>query len=298
MFKYLIMKVLRETMGKICKQWKTFLIVFGAGVIVVTAIFSFADVLALIRVGDSTGTMSTGNLNKGLVGYWQMDESHFNSSTDRVDDISGYGNHGTNYGATFTEDRMGNSGGAMSFGASSRIEIPFGESYDVGSNNLTLSMWVKPDTTTGSQMFAAFGTNTDSRRAYFAKYNDKWDMGIRGSGWGSGVTPVTTEWTHITIVFDSLINKATMYVNGEFSLDKNYTDYSLLANLKIAVYGNNGYQFYGEIDDVRIYNRAISEDEIKSLYRSYKPKVSTSNLNKGLILDMPLTLKYTKDETL
>jgi hypothetical protein len=48
---------------------------------------------------------------------------------------------------------------------------------------------------------------------------------------------------------------------------------------------------------VRTYNRILSESEIQSLYDSYEPKIRAGSLNKGLVLDMPLTLKYTKNET-
>jgi len=50
-----------------------------------------------------------------LVGHWPLDSAHYNPSTDRVSDISGYANHGTNYGATLTTDRYGQINGAMEF---------------------------------------------------------------------------------------------------------------------------------------------------------------------------------------
>ncbi len=54
--------------------------------------------------------------------------------------------------------------------------------------------------------------------------------------------------------------------------------------------------FDGAIDDFSIYNRILSESEIKSLYNSYSPKTTTGTLQQGLVLDMPLKLKYTKSE--
>jgi hypothetical protein len=54
------------------------------------------------------------------------------------------------------------------------------------------------------------------------------------------------------------------------------------------------YYFNGSIADVRIYNKALSATEIKTLYDSYKPKVASDTLKKGLVLDMPLTSSWTQ----
>ena len=66
------------------------------------------------------------SINRGLVGHWTMDEEDYNFATSRVADKSGYENHGTNYGATFTTDRHGKEGGAMKFdGVSNRVSINY-----------------------------------------------------------------------------------------------------------------------------------------------------------------------------
>jgi hypothetical protein len=263
---------------------------------IIGAILALTGIAFFISNSFSQETYVISSLSKGLVGHWSMDDMDYDSSNSRISDKSSFENHGTNYGATFTEDRFGKESGSMSFSSGNRINTLFGNNYDVGLNSLSFSMWLKPNTTSGSEMFAAFGTNTDNRRAYFAKYNGKWDMGIRASGWGTAQHNVTTDWTHITVVFNGNNNIVTMYVNSEFSIQKSYTDYNLLDNLTIGAYGNGGYQFFGLIDDVRIYNRALSETEIKSLYDTYNPKTTTGSLQKGLVLDMPLKSKYTKSE--
>ena len=61
---------------------------------------------------------------------------------------------------------------------------------------------------------------------------------------------------------------------------------------------NGGQYFNGLISDVRIYNRALSADEISTLYNSYKPKALAGSLQQGLVLDMPLTSAYTKSNTI
>jgi hypothetical protein len=52
-----------------------------------------------------------------------------------------------------------------------------------------------------------------------------------------------------------------------------------------------------DIEDIQIFNRALSPEEIQSLYNSYNPKVNAGSLQKGLVLDLPLTSTYMKSST-
>jgi hypothetical protein len=123
--------------------------------------------------------------------------------------------------------------------------------------------------------------------------------------WGSNSTErytlyygksITNSWHMLTFNMNQN-REVTLFVDGE---QKNS---ATVANsyFKISSIGSgNVYDrpFKGFMDDVRIYDRTLLESEIQSLYDSYEPKISAGSLNKGLVLDMPLTLKYTKDETL
>jgi hypothetical protein len=93
-----------------------------------------------------------------------------------------------------------------------------------------------------------------------------------------------------------------IFVNGvEYPLIQSTGNYASWVtnqlNIGYRPYTSIVGSFNGAIDDVRIYNRALSESEIKSLYNSYNPKTTTGTLQQGLVLDMPLKLDYTKNET-
>lgn len=55
--------------------------------------------------------------------------------------------------------------------------------------------------------------------------------------------------------------------------------------------------FDGQIDDVRVYNRALSQQEIVQLYETNKPQVQISSLHRGLVLDMPLNSSSYNENT-
>ncbi|MCD4760525.1 hypothetical protein K8R42_01370, partial [bacterium] len=241
------------------------------------------DSINLSLEADATNNrinLTLDHVDEGLVLYLPFEEG----SGSSTDDWSSYGNDGAITGASWTSGKSEN-GGALDFGgADNRVDVAYGSDYNVGTNDLTLSMWVKPDAVSGSQMFAAFGTNTDNRRAYFSKYNNKWDMGIASNGWGSGgIYSVTTDWTYISVVFDSSENTATMYVNGKYNMDRSYADYSLLDDLTIGIYGDYNYDFLGLIDEVKIYEKALTQQEIVDDMQSglLKHNISRSDTASG-----------------
>ncbi|MDA3802876.1 MAG: LamG domain-containing protein [Patescibacteria group bacterium] len=234
---------------------------------------------------------------KGLVVHYTMDEKDYNSSTNRVGDNSSYENHGTNNGAIFTEDRFGKEGGAVSFdGINNNIDI--GEDAVFSNDSWSLGLWFNTNSAETLQDLVSTTLNTNLR--WFNLNQSKvalWDSS--NASWYFGNTTISSgSWYHVFLLYDGSGNYK-IYLNG--SLDSAWpnlgTSDDLGAVRYIGMFTGGSRYFNGSIDDVRIYNRALSESEIQSLYDSYDSKTTTGSLQKGLVFDMPLKLKYTKDET-
>lgn len=251
-----------------------------------------------ILFSSSKPKASVGSTQKGLVAYWPMDGESYNPSISRVGDKTPYENHGTNYGATLTTDRMGQSNGAMSFFTSaSRIYIS--APIPVISHNLSMSAWIYPTQYPSEMATIILGggpsyylslNNNGSLQTYWYGRNP---AGYHSSG--AGTIPLNT-WSYVAAVWsDSSVN---LYVNGVL---KNTVAVASapgsLANIVYFGAESMARQFNGSISDIRIYNRTLSVDEINSLYGAYKPKVISGALQKGLVLDMPLTSSGTKSNT-
>jgi len=284
---------------------KVFLSLIIATIIIIASAFIFSDTILA-----SLGFFSTDSLNKGLVGHWPLDGAHYNDdpTSYRVDDISGYGNHGTNSGATLTNGVKGESNGAMDFnGDTNYIDVDMALNDSEGS----ISMWIRPthdaDSRPDEEVVysdgATGGANSHSMRArnccgnpydiiYYVYPSDcdsyTCALGVEWENpdWTAG------QWHHIVTVWKSSPNES--YI-------KFYSDNILRGQDVVAGYeqinhpntfrigtatGSAGHD--GSISDVRIYNRALSENEIKRLYESYKPKLTTGSLNQKKVLDMPL----------
>jgi hypothetical protein len=213
----------------------------------------------------------------GLIAYYP-----FNGNAD---DESGNGNNGTVNGATLTTDRFGNANSAYSFdGTSSYINIPTLNNFQYSP--VTYSLWIKADTLI-TDMFMGPGwggfTGIIGRDASgntsqgilvlykqlsppaFVGIDNKFQYytGATGIVYNSYTLPLHT-WFHVVYTSDET-NKSKLYVNDQLILDTTFTA-TQNANINFNIGSGGGRGFWkGSIDDIRIYNRAISVEEIHAL---------------------------------
>ncbi len=216
-------------------------------------------------------------LDDGLVAHYPYNGN--------ANDVSGYGNNGIVHGATLTTDRFGNADSAYLFnGNSNYIEVPNSNSLNITSSPLTISYWINWQN--DAAYCALFGISKggyDLHEGYELQ-----TRGICGTETENGFSEMTVgnttsynvsvanansyrnKWVHIVGVLKN--DKATMYINGvavgEASVPvppKDSSDSSLYIGTRAP---GNPYVGWlnGKIDEVRIYNRALSDSEIESLY--------------------------------
>ena len=216
------------------------------------------------------------DLNDGLVAYYP-----FNGNAN---DESGNGNHGTASGeAILTSDRFGNADSAYFFpGKGSYIELPliFSEARDP----LTISSWVNYSSlTTISCIYGEFNDLTGGRNHFFVHpsslyVGDKDRFGFDHYPPSGGVAYVDVDlvseinkWVHLAMVKDSGV--VYFYKNGllvgsaphtETWYDNNQaSNKSRLGEADVPNEANRA--MHGKMDDVRIYDRALSQTEVKEL---------------------------------
>jgi len=215
--------------------------------------------------------------DKNLIGYWKFNEGEGNIAHDS----SGYGNHGTIYGANWASPALSFDGidDYVNIGNNSNLQI---------TSAITLEAWIK----TPSYWNKQYPTPV-SKANYTFGYPGDWDgeywIAIRSldgrisfafapaggnaiDHWSNGWLLPNT-WYHIAATFDDSADKVKIYINGV--LDKEFTEYQKpgVTNhpVRIGQGGNYPYQnswFNGIIDEVRIYKRVLSASEILEHYQS------------------------------
>ncbi len=206
--------------------------------------------------------------DSNLVGYWSFDEG----SGTTVHDSSIYRNHGIIIGASWETD--GKINGALSFdGINDYISVP--DDSSLHTDDLTVSLWVKPFDDSDNFMIDKYGL---SEGFFIRIIDDKWVFHVNGLVVESISTVQIEEWTFIVGKTDG--NFLYIYINGV--LDNMYDaprDVVNSANYTLYM-GTGGVSYFkGVLDEVRIYKRALSDNEIGELYNQPPYKPSNPNPN-------------------
>jgi len=213
------------------------------------------------------------DLNDKLVAYYP-----FNGNTN---DASGNSNDGViNGGVTLTTDRFGFAESAYSFnGIDGYIEISDSDSLDLTSN-FTLSAWIKMEGVNTNNINMII--NKDNAPEDTTKGSYAYELGVNvnldfcfaiggdlSTGWKCGGGPISqSTWLHVLLTYDG--TSIVSYIDGESKQTYSGTGSYIINNqpLRIGTRGfHNGHSFWdGKIDDIRIYKRVLSENEIQHLY--------------------------------
>ena len=188
-------------------------------------------------------------------------------TADEATDLSELENHGEITDAEWTED--GKNGGALVFdGASSLIEVPHHDSLSPGGDALTIEAWFKPNSfPAGHPPIARKGSVAESGWGF-----DTPGGQIRGfvytapgaAAVAQGTTTMKEDtWHHVAMVYDG--DEVRIYLDGELdgevarSGDINENE----ASVWIGKKANENIWIDGTLDEIRILNIAITEEQIQ-----------------------------------
>jgi Concanavalin A-like lectin/glucanases superfamily len=226
----------------------------------------------------SAKTFQNVTMNNGLVGYWPFDDGNGNKARDN----SGNGNHGTLTNMETGVDWISPANAKIKFYNPTALDFD-GSNDDVVTNSraisgtatFTMAAWVKFSSL--SITYAVpFWNGVDSTTAGFGVGYRKPSSRVLYAGWGSstaevtGVTSNDNQWYHVVSTFDG--SRHRFYIDGVSQGSASYSSSNFTSG--VTTFGNltsgSTYPFHGRIDDVRIYDRALSASEVATLYGGSK----------------------------
>ncbi len=240
-------------------------------------LFAFGFVLVLLLSGMFAGVPATvqAKSDYGLVAEWHFDEG----SGIVVKDSSGNRNDGTIHGATWVDGKFGK---ALSFdGVDDYVDCGNDASLNP-SDEITIEIWVKIPVLPSNQkaIVAKVGPPLSHDQYHFALDSDGrifWTTNERDMWTISNSAISINQWTHVVVTAISGSNRK-IYIDGQ--LDKNHdTTYAFDSTTNTAKigysdrWGSKSY-FNGIIDEIRIYNRVLTADEIKTHYEGKQPELT------------------------
>ncbi|MBJ7427751.1 MAG: PKD domain-containing protein, partial [Bacteroidia bacterium] len=205
-------------------------------------------------------------INTGLVACYPF--------SGNAQDQSGFNNNGTNYGATLTTDRFGNANSAYSFNGSSYILVPNSTSLSSPGSSITIAFWANT-----SAWFYDFGY---SFGPIMCKSNSTSNCQYRVTIMDNAINCISDnkQWYYINgtnginqwdfFVFTINGNLLSYYKNGILSgQNSSPVAFPLSSNNPLYIGRDDAgtLDYYtGKIDDIRIYNRALTYNEVVTLY--------------------------------
>jgi hypothetical protein len=217
---------------------------------------------------------------QNLIAHYELDSGAY--------DISGNNLHGVNNNCIPTTNRFNKSNSAMYFnGINSHVLVPDDSLLRV-LDSFSISLWYYQEARSnpgwtpliskrysfGSDPYDSYGI---SRYPNGTGGTDNWSLFVSNGSAGSLksassiAVPPLNEWKHVVGTFNR--NTISLYIDGVLQNSTSKTDSIGYSDLGLYI-GFNGVgineYFKGKIDDVRIYGRVITPDEINTLY-NYSP---------------------------
>jgi hypothetical protein len=206
------------------------------------------------------------SLNKDLVAYYPFD--------DNANDESGNNHHGIVHGATLTTDRFGNENSAYSFnGVDTYIDLANTDTLNMFSG-FTLTAWV--NFTDNNYNGGSIGGSIVSKHINYypngftmSVYNSNVYLATNNSSYFISTSETYNDgtWHLFTGVYNG--TSLSIYVDGVLKVSDS-ASYTTGNDMNIRIGADSELSFFnGKIDDVRIWDRALSKNEILSLYPQY-----------------------------
>ena len=220
----------------------------------------------------------------GLVGWWPF--------AGNANDESGNGNNGLVNGATLTSDRFGNSNQAYNFDG---IQNNIGIGNNFTFSSFSISSWVNPS------LNSSFCDPCHVVVSKINNANQPVNFELRGPnagliGDGSTFNALYFNsnelalgvWFNIVIIYDSASQTEKLFLNGIQKDSLTNIAFNNIANDSVCIGArptSNSLPWEGKLDDIGIWNRALSQQEITDLYNSCQLSVNAQPINDTIYIN-------------
>jgi hypothetical protein len=228
-----------------------------------------------LSVEDNSGIIEDANrlninaeqqldLSPSCIGHWKMND---NAADTTVADSSGNNHNGTAQQNTNVLHTTGRIDGALTFNGTSDYAA-IGDI--IGTGAYTKAAWVKPESSASTYSHnilsgkpsQAFWAPTWYGNKLSAGHNSAWNQVQDSNSLTFGV------WYFVAVTYDAAAQTLTLYKDGEVVDTGSTTTPQPLTELSIGRYDNTATYFKGSIDNVLLFDRALTSDEVAALYNA------------------------------
>lgn len=209
---------------------------------------------------------------EGLVAYYNFD----GMQDGVVPDVTGNGHDGTVIGNVTGTDGKDQGGQGANFDGASYIEVPDDDALDFPNGDFTVAVWIKIGDNAPSGWHTVMQKGRLTETAWYGFFlngnqiNYSEDLQIQSQSLG---TALSGRWTHATAVHSAGDNSIRLFIDGKLVKVMDTCNQGIDTDqpLRIGYSGaGDGEYFQGDLDNLRIYNRALSDAEVEALYTARK----------------------------
>jgi len=252
---------------------------------------------AIVSIGDSDTLNDTAWHHVVLTTTtpWDMTDAtlrcyypfSYNDLSTTIDDFSSYGGSLTNTNATDGTNRFNSVNSCMSFNGSTSY-LSTSSFEDVDNDEFTVALWVKASI--APSVDSRIVANTTKWELLNYSLGSRWHARLYGTGGDTfyplsdtvGIDDYLGEWVHIAFTVSKTNDELIGYVNGI----KHKTNTSIRTDIPSATNLNfyvgryvSGNYFNGLIDDIMVFDKALTDDEITTLYSNLYNEQTSANVN-------------------
>ncbi|WKZ24474.1 MAG: prepilin-type N-terminal cleavage/methylation domain-containing protein [Patescibacteria group bacterium] len=232
---------------------------------------------------ETGGSLKSVGVISGMVGWWRFNEGNGNT----VLDWSGNNHHGTwtGTGPYYTTNSVEGGFGGSFNGSNNLVTIPNHNDLNFGTSSFTITVWASDHNPSGNNTWANVINKGNPRLGYNPTYTGTGAYGIGrytnvqnqyhftiGDGAinnqraSSDLSDVGEPYYFLALSINRALGEMRAYVNGvQVGAVVTITAGSVSNSAPLYFGNGNGY-WNGKIDDVRLYNKALSAEDIQTLY--------------------------------
>lgn len=264
-----------------------------------------SDVVRWATAEGSNAILSSPNINNvgpfsnGLVGYWKMDEASWTNdcATATVMDASGNGSHGLSCPASTgpTGGSIGKYGnGAIYDYVDNYISINNSTVYAPLNEPFSASAWVYLNSFSDNYPTILRLRSDDTQPWFIIFSNQTSYLGVSignqanfaGIKTDVAAASLTGKWLHVVATYNgkgsSNINNFKIYLDGTLLTNSASGTYASHSQATSIGYNSSGNRWNGYIDEVRVYNRELTNDDVKNLYSWAPGPVGHWKMDEGI----------------
>lgn len=213
------------------------------------------------------------DISSGLVGHWKLDETSGTTVADSIGSNNGTWTDAENNNLA-EESVSGHVNTALNFDAADNMVITSNANALESLNNLSVSLWFYPRGTNRYTIFGAWVNNNQNLVEFGYAANSNAAARVWGtSGLDSTAAVFKTAftvnaWNHAVITYDGTTR---LYINGILAATGAALNLPTRTGSSDGIYwGGTGniYDFDGYMDEIKIYNRTLSDNEVFALYNA------------------------------